>query len=128
MLLVNYQAVLFGCPESLLTDEDGMREFLTDLAREIEMDTVSSPEVRRIVSDKAPHVGLSGFVIIVQSHIACHSWPEIGTLHITIDSCLPFDGQKATSFSCERFQATSASTSYTEHIVEALTAPVTLTL
>jgi S-adenosylmethionine/arginine decarboxylase-like enzyme len=123
MKLVNFQALFFECPEPLLSDEEKMKYFLATLPAEIGMDMISEPHVVRIESAKTPHVGLSAFVPLLQSHAAAESWTELGILHLSIDSCLPLDTERATQFTSTYFQARSTTSWYTEHLIEATAVP-----
>jgi len=42
--------------------------------------------------------GVSGFVMIYESHISCHTWPEIGYVSMDVYSCRPFDHKKTIIF------------------------------
>jgi len=39
--------------------------------------------------------GISGFVVIAESHISIHTFPERNYINIDIFSCRPFDSDKA---------------------------------
>lgn len=34
-------------------------------------------------------VGISGTIILTESHAGCHSWPEFGYIRIELSSCAP---------------------------------------
>jgi S-adenosylmethionine decarboxylase len=47
---------------------------------------------------------MSGFVVIAQSHISLHAWPEYGEVDIDICSCKEFSQEDAIAFAKEIFQ------------------------
>jgi S-adenosylmethionine decarboxylase len=49
--------------------------------------------------------GVSGFVIIAESHISVHTWPEKNFIAIDIFSCKPFDVQAAIEYAQKHFKA-----------------------
>ena len=49
--------------------------------------------------------GLSGFVVIAQSHISLHAWPEYGEVDIDVCSCKEFSQEDAIAFAREIFQS-----------------------
>lgn len=48
--------------------------------------------------------GVSGFVVIAQSHISLHAWPEYGEVDIDICCCKEFSQKDAIAFAKEMFQ------------------------
>ena len=48
--------------------------------------------------DKNGDWGISGFVMIYESHISCHTWPEIGYVSMDVYSCRDFDEKKIIAF------------------------------
>jgi S-adenosylmethionine decarboxylase len=70
-----------GCDRDLIDHLDHVRECMLESAR------ISNA---RIVTDVFhrfnPH-GLSGVVVIAESHIAIHTWPEHGCASVDVFSC-----------------------------------------
>ena len=56
--------------------------------------------------------GLSGFVVIAQSHISLHAWPEYGEVDIDICSCKEFSQEDAIAFAKEIFQTDDIETHF----------------
>lgn len=57
-----------------------------------------------------PH-GVSGVVVIAESHLSIHTWPEYGYAAVDIFTCgETIDAEKAFIFMKEQFKATSTST------------------
>ncbi|MEM7384940.1 MAG: adenosylmethionine decarboxylase [Verrucomicrobiota bacterium] len=84
---------LGGCSEELLRDRAALELALTGSARRAGVEVVES-HLHRF----EPH-GLSGVIIIAQSHIAIHTWPEVGYASIDIYTC--GDAEAAEKIRCE---------------------------
>jgi S-adenosylmethionine decarboxylase len=74
---------LFGCPPELLGDSKLIREALQTTAEENRL-TVLSEVFHRF----EPH-GVSGVLLISESHISIHTWPEYGYAAVDVLSCNP---------------------------------------
>ncbi|NPA51797.1 MAG: adenosylmethionine decarboxylase [Aquificae bacterium] len=80
-------------------------EFLEILPKEIGMTRIMPPYVFKYDGgDKPEDWGVSGFVIIAESHISIHTFPEKQYFSIDIFSCKDFDQDKAVEFIKEFFQ------------------------
>lgn len=101
-------ADLYGCPPELLSSIDHVYEYLDKGPTKIGMNKVMPPYVFRF--DALPPLlpdesGLSGFVIISESHFAVHTYPEKGILFLDIFSCKSFSHQEAINDVVEHFKA-----------------------
>jgi len=94
----------YGRNPRLLQDESFLYKLLEELPEEIGMTKICPPMVCRYTGAKAEDWGLSGFVLIAQSHIAIHTFVEHSYIHIDIFSCQPFDNAKITDKLCEMLQ------------------------
>ena len=72
---------LSGCDENILTDVEGVEEILKTAARKANA-TVLTTAFHRF----QPH-GVSGVVVIAESHISIHTWPETGYAAMDIYTC-----------------------------------------
>ena len=81
----------YGCPESLLSDLDGLYSLLDRLPDRIGMTKIMPPYVFRHGAEGRPGGGLSGFVLIAESHISVHSFPGLGFVNADVFSCESFD-------------------------------------
>jgi S-adenosylmethionine decarboxylase len=72
-----------------------VRSLLDLLPGEIEMTKIAPPFVYRYVGEKPEDWGVSGFVLIAESHIAIHTFPERGYVWVDVFSCKGFEGEKA---------------------------------
>ncbi len=98
---------LYGCDRQRLENPDLLRTFLRDLPPLIDMTAVSPVHLYDIreCTDEDDN-GLSGFVIIAQSHISLHAWGPYHELDVDICSCQPFDYDVAVRFAKELMSAT----------------------
>ena len=85
----------FGSNPKLLESEDLLYQLLDDYPAQIGMTKVAPPQVFRYVGSKPEDWGISGFVLIAESHISIHTFPERGYVNIDIFSCKDFDSEQA---------------------------------
>ncbi len=76
-------------------DEQLVERFLLECPTQLNMTRITEPKVLRYDAPKAEDAGVSGFVIIAESHISIHTFPRRDYVNIDIFSCLPFDHQVA---------------------------------
>lgn len=91
---------LYDCDEALLNDPQKVEFLLLDAARKSKATIIES-----CLHHFAPH-GVSGVVVIAESHLTIHTWPEYGYAAFDIFSCgkemLP---QTATDYITKAFNA-----------------------
>ena len=88
----------------VLASVEAITEFLDMLPKEIGMTKIMPPYVFKYDGgDKPEDWGVSGFVIIAESHISIHTFPEKGYFSIDIFSCKDFDMDKALNIIREFF-------------------------
>jgi S-adenosylmethionine decarboxylase len=97
----------YGCSYDRLVDLDGIYEFLNQCPDLIHMTKIMPPYAFKYSGKVPEDWGLSGFVLIAESHISIHTFPEKGYLSMDIFSCKSFDFQKAVDFATERFGITT---------------------
>jgi len=74
-----------------LKDVDLIYRFLDAYPSEIGMTKVIPPQVYTYYGQTPEDWGVSGFVIIAESHISIHTFPDRGYVNIDIFSCKEFD-------------------------------------
>lgn len=72
---------LYGCDENLLNDAEGLKQMMLSAARRAKATIVGAS-----FHTFNPH-GISGFVVIAESHLAIHTWPEYGFASLDIFTC-----------------------------------------
>ena len=70
-----------GCEPALLKDADALRPLLLSAVR-----AGNGTVVTEVFHNFSPH-GVSGVVVIAESHVAIHTWPEHGFAAVDIFSC-----------------------------------------
>lgn len=80
-----------GCAASRLRDVGFLYGFLERLPDEIGMTRIMPPYVFRNDALDARRAGLSGFVLIAESHISVHAFPRRRFVNVDVFSCEPFD-------------------------------------
>ena len=99
----------FGGDRERLGSESLVRSLLDTYPAEINMTKISEPFVFRYVGEKAEDWGVSGFVLIAESHIAIHTFPDRGYVWVDIFSCKEFEADAAIAgiedcFRLQRFE------------------------
>ena len=113
-MLVHLMLELYGCDRQLLSDERLLRRVLDEYPGRVDMEKVSPVHLSQIETSNPLDAGMSGFVIIAQSHISLHAWPEYGEVDIDICSCKEFSQDDAIAFAKEMFQTEDVETHFVE--------------
>src|SRR5215469_12876349 len=102
-MLVHLMLELYNIERETLSNEPLMRRVLDEYPARIGMEKVSPVHLYDIETSNPLDAGLSGFVIIAQSHVSLHAWPEYGEVDIDICSCKEFSQGDAVAFAKEIF-------------------------
>jgi S-adenosylmethionine decarboxylase len=100
----------FGANPEKLASEELVRELLDHVPDSIGMTKIATPHVQRYVGEKPEDWGVSGFVLIAESHIAVHTFPDHGYIWVDVFSCKGFDEQPALDAIARGFEIESART------------------
>jgi S-adenosylmethionine decarboxylase len=95
------------CNHLEIVDEANLAQFLADLSSHIGMKIIVGPKVGSYKEDiRSEQWGLSGFVLIAESHISIHTYPHMERNYALIDifSCKYFDILDALHFIIERLR------------------------
>ncbi len=91
-------AEFYGCRFEMLNDINKVQNIMINAALE------AGAEVREVAFHKFSPQGVSGVVVISESHLAIHTWPELGYAAVDVFTCgervNPWD---ACSFMAEKF-------------------------
>ena len=95
-------AEYYQCDAHVLNDVDGVREAMLDAAR-----AVGATILGDVFHAFTPH-GVSGTVVIAESHLSIHTWPENGYVAVDIYTCGGLDPRKGFELLADRLQAQSS--------------------
>lgn len=74
-------AELYGCTPEVLNDLQKIEDIMVAAALE------AGAEIREVAFHKFSPQGVSGVVVISESHLAIHTWPELGYAAVDIFTC-----------------------------------------
>jgi S-adenosylmethionine decarboxylase len=78
----------YGAPSELLGDKVKLKALLEELPGIMKMHTISDPFVVEVgPQNKKDPGGISGFVLIAESHISFHTFPARGFVTIDVYTC-----------------------------------------
>jgi len=72
---------VYGCRFEALNDIQKVEDVMVNAALE------AGAEVREVVFHKFSPQGVSGVVVISESHLAIHTWPELGYAAVDVFTC-----------------------------------------
>ena len=81
----------YGGDPDKLADENAVRVVLDQLPALMGMTKITQPTVLRYTGSKPEDWGVSGFVMIAESHISMHTFPERRLVWADVFSCKDFD-------------------------------------
>ena len=81
----------YGGDSAKMWDSNRVLEFLVETPARLGMTTITEPKVLEYNAPKPEDSGVSGFVIIAESHISVHTFPSRSYVNIDIFSCRAFD-------------------------------------
>ena len=71
----------YGCDPAILDDEQKVQEIMVEAALR------AGADIREVTFHKFSPQGVSGVVVISESHLAIHTWPELGYAAIDVFTC-----------------------------------------
>jgi S-adenosylmethionine decarboxylase len=74
-------AEIYDCSYDLLNDRNKVEKIMVNAALE------AGAEIREVVFHKFSPQGVSGVVVISESHLAIHTWPELGYAAVDVFTC-----------------------------------------
>ncbi len=85
----------FGGAVEKMWDQELVRDFLATYPANLGMTPITEPKVVGYNGPIVEDAGVSGFVIIAESHISVHTFPNRSHVNIDIFSCKSFDNDRA---------------------------------
>lgn len=74
-------AEIYGCDSNILDDCELIEDMMVKSALE------AGAEIREVAFHKFSPQGVSGVVVISESHITIHTWPELGYAAVDVFTC-----------------------------------------
>ena len=74
-------AEFYGCSSDILNDTAKIQELMVNAALE------AGAEIREVIFHQFSPQGVSGVVVISESHLAIHTWPEFGYAAVDVFTC-----------------------------------------
>src|SRR5438105_1740083 len=74
-----------GCSSDALTNPAILRSLFDRIIADLDLHPVGTPSFHLF----PPPGGITGFVILTESHLACHTYPEHGVITINLYCCRP---------------------------------------
>ncbi len=88
----------YGINREKLEDTRAIGKLLGSLPKKFKMRPLRRPMVAKVSSDNYHDWGISGFVMLYESHISLHTWPGEGYLAMDIYSCKDFNDKEAVKY------------------------------
>ncbi|MHB9146775.1 MAG: adenosylmethionine decarboxylase [Symbiobacteriia bacterium] len=102
-------AEVHGCDPNILNDIERVEHIMVTAALK------AGAEVREVAFHKFSPQGVSGVVVISESHLAIHTWPELGYSAVDVFTCGDtVDPWDACNYICEGLKATSVTATETK--------------
>lgn len=98
---------LKGCPKETLSNYNLHFDYLKNLPELIHMTPITQPYVFPYSGLVPEDKGITGIVIIAESHISVHSFEEKGYCFIDIFSCKDMDVERAIEITLDVFKPES---------------------
>ena len=103
-----------GCDRDKIADVGYVFEVLNTLPERIGMTKITQPYVFPYSGLVPEDKGVTGVVIIAESHLSFHSFSEKDYFFFDLFSCKPFDVEAARQYIMEAFSVREAETHYAE--------------
>ncbi len=86
-----------------LADTEVVRKMLLDLVRMAGMNRLSAPTVVFHDAKNRLNSGVTGIILLSESHISIHTYSERGDIYMDMFSCRPFDVNVVKAYVTELF-------------------------
>lgn len=89
---------IYECNSDTCSFVDPIREILNKIVNELQLGKVDE------AYKQFDPIGATGFILLEESHISIHTWPEKGYVAIDVFSCKPFNIETINTIIKEFFQ------------------------
>jgi len=87
-----------------LSNEKLIKNFFLELVKISEMKAITKPSVLYYEHKEKEESGITGYIIISDSHISVHTYPFKKSLYLDLFSCRRFDSDKISDYTKELFK------------------------
>ena len=94
---------LYDCDVRRLEDARLLKQVLSELPARVGMKRISEPLVKKYESKTDE--GLTGFVLLAESHCSLHAYPRFATMHCDVFSCKQFKAREIIDYLKKKFKA-----------------------
>lgn len=94
-----------GCAAASLADLDRLRALFAALVEGMRLRPVQEPLWHQFPGTG----GITGLTLLSESHIACHTFPEYGSLCLNVFCCVPREHWDFARYITDRFEASRVS-------------------
>jgi len=102
-------AELYGISKEKISDENTVKQFMEHISDKVEFDKIGS-----LYKQFEPY-GVTGVILIAESHVSIHTWPEYNLVNMDIFTCGDVNqAQEAFQLILESLEPTS----YKKHILD----------
>jgi S-adenosylmethionine decarboxylase len=84
----------FGCKGSKLWEKDRVKKLLESLVKTMNSKKIFGPVVFKYEHSERDKSGVTGFVVVADSHASVHTWPLKDFAFVDAFSCAEFDENK----------------------------------
>ncbi len=90
-----------------LSNSKFIENFLLELVKMTEMKAITKPKVLYYEHEEKEESGVTGFIIISDSHASIHTYPFKKSLYFDLFSCKEFNSEKIINYVRETFKPKS---------------------
>ncbi|MBZ0187878.1 MAG: adenosylmethionine decarboxylase [Candidatus Obscuribacterales bacterium] len=103
----------YGCPREKLADLNALSKMLDAYPKRLDMTKIMPPYVFTYTGAVAEDWGVSGVILIAESHISIHTFPDKGFATLDIFSCREFNIEDAIGYFSDHYSPES----YDKHVL-----------
>lgn len=75
----------YGCDPAALRDRTRLEALFARLIADLHLTPIAAPAWHTF----PPPGGITGFVVLAESHLSCHTFPEFGSICVNVFCCRP---------------------------------------
>jgi S-adenosylmethionine decarboxylase len=103
----------FECAEKRICEKGFIQNLLHNICSKLKMTKIADPVIveysgeKNLKAKNKTDYGITGFLLIAESHIAIHTFPKTRVVRVDVYSCKPFDSMKLKRFLAKMLQTES---------------------